>query len=518
VSFDALRSTGLGDVLREHKRSYPLRTAVVDGDHRATWPQLDERVTRLAGVLAGCGVGTGDRVLWFGQNSHRLLELLLAAAKLGAIACPGNWRSSADELAFLVSDLDPAVVVWQRAELEATVRAARALIDTSAAARSGALRWLCHDDRGPDGYEAELAAADPRDPGADVDPASPVLALYTGAFTGRPNAALLSHGALLTQALVMAQVQRVSCDDVYLNCGPLFHVATLMTTIATFVCAGSNVFTPRSDPEELCRLVEAERCTGAFLMPPTISKILELNRDGRFDLHSLRTFGGSPEWNAMITVDTSPWARHPAGYGQTEVMGMLTLNSWGGPHAGGAGRPGPLAQVRIVDPAGVEVPAGETGEIVARGPTVLNGFHARPELEEQRVRGGWYHTGDLGRREEDGSITFVAPLGRLIKSAAENIYPAEVEQCLATHPAVAEAAVIGVPDMSWGQSVTAVVVRNEGATVDEGTLIEHCRARLASYKKPRSVIFVDALPRDGWRVDYAALDAAHGGGGYPGAR
>jgi long-chain acyl-CoA synthetase len=313
-------------------------------------------------------------------------------------------------------------------------------------------------------------------------------------------------------------VQRVSCDDVYLNCGPLFHVATLMTTIATFVCAGSNVFTPRSDPEELCRLVEAERCTGAFLMPPTISKILELNRDGRFDLHSLRAFGGSPEWNAMITVDTSPWARQPAGYGQTEVMGMLTLNSWGGPHAGGAGRPGPLAQVRIVDPAGVEVPAGETGEIVARGPTVLNGFHARPELEEQRVRGGWYHTGDLGRREEDGSITFVAPLGRLIKSAAENIYPAEVEQCLATHPAVAEAAVIGVPDMSWGQSVTAVVVRNEGATVDEGTLIEHCRARLASYKKPRSVIFVDALPRDGWRVDYAALDAAHGGGGYPGAR
>jgi long-chain acyl-CoA synthetase len=264
-------------------------------------------------------------------------------------------------------------------------------------------------------------------------------------------------------------------------------------------------------------VIEAERCTGAFLMPPTIAKILELNRRGRFDLHSLRTFGGSPEWNAMITVDDSPWARHPAGYGQTEVMGMLTLNAWGGSHTGGAGRPGPLAQVRIVDPAGAEVPTGETGEIVARGPTVLTGFHARPELEQQRLRGGWYHTGDLGRREDDGSITFVAPLGRLIKSAAENIYPAEVEQCLATHPAVAEAAVIGLPDPSWGQRVAAVVVCKEGATVDEAALIEHCRARLASYKKPRSVLFVDALPRHGWEVDYAALDAAHGGGGYPGA-
>jgi long-chain acyl-CoA synthetase len=249
VSFDPLRSTGLGDVLREHRRSYPLRTAVVDGDHRATWPQLDERVNRLAALLAGCGAGAGARILWFGQNSHRLLEVLLAAAKLGAIACPGNWRSSADELAFAVRDLEPTVVVWQRAELEATVHAAREQLLAAPGATSEAPVWLCHDDPGAAGYEAQLAAADPRDRGTAVDPASPVLALYTGAFTGRPYAALLSHQALLAQALVIAQVQQVTSDDVYLNCGPLFHVATLMTTIATFVCAGTNVFTPRSDPE-----------------------------------------------------------------------------------------------------------------------------------------------------------------------------------------------------------------------------------------------------------------------------
>lgn len=519
MSFDPLRTTGLGDVLREHRRSYPLRTAVVDGAHRATWPELDARVNRLAGVLGAHGAGRGERILWFGQNSHRLLEVLLAAAKIGAVACPGNWRSSAEELAFVVGDLDPAVIVWQRADLEPTVDAARDLLgDAADTTSTGSARsWICHDDPAGGGYEALLESGEPEDPRVAVDPAAPVLALYTGAFSGAPSAALLSHVALLTQALVMGRLQDVTSDDVYLNCGPLFHVATLMTTLATFVCAGTNVFTPRSEPEELCRLIEREHCTGAFLLPPTIAKILTLNREGRFDLRSLRTFGGSPEWNAMITVDTSPWARHPAGYGQTEVMGMLTLNAWGGHHQGGAGRPGPLAQVRIVDPDGVEVEPGEPGEIVARGPTVLTGFHDRPELERRRIRGGWYHTGDLGRREPDGSITFIAPMARLIKSAAENIYPAEVEQCLATHPDVAECAVIGVPDPTWGQHVKAIVVVRDGRSVDEQALIEHCRAHLATYKKPRSVAFVQALPRDGWQVDYAALDEAHGGGGYPGA-
>jgi acyl-CoA synthetase (AMP-forming)/AMP-acid ligase II len=196
-------------------------------------------------------------------------------------------------------------------------------------------------------------------------------------------------------------------------------------------------------------------------------------------------------------------------------MGMLTFNAWGGEQQGTSGRPSPLAQVRIVDPDGREVPPGETGEIVARGPTVMVGYHNRPEVNAERRAGGWHHTNDLGRREADGSITFVGPKGRLIKSAAENIYPAEVEGCLARHPAVAEAAVIGLPDRTWTQSVKAVVVLKEGATASADDLIEHCRASIASYKKPRSVEFVDTLPRNGWLVDYDALDARFGGGGYP---
>jgi long-chain acyl-CoA synthetase len=281
---------------------------------------------------------------------------------------------------------------------------------------------------------------------------------------------------------------------------------------------GTNLFTRRVDAEELCRLIDAEKCTGAFVMGPTIKQILEVNKDGRYNLKSLRTFGGKPEWNDMITVDTSPWARKPAGYGQTEVMGMLSFNAVGGEAIGTSGRTSPAAQVRIVDPDGNEVPPGETGEIVARGPAVMTGYFNRPDLNEQRQAGGWHHTNDLGKREEDGSITFVGPKTRIVKSAAENIYPAEVEACINKHPAVKESAIIGVPDPKWTQSVKAIVVLNEGEAATAEDIVEHCRANIASYKKPKSVEFVDALPRDGWLIDYDALDETFGGGGYPGGR
>ncbi len=508
---DLLHSLTLGDILRENRRSYPLRTAVVDSDVRLTWPEFDDRVNRLANALSrGAGVAAGDRVLWLGQNSFRVLEALLAAAKLGAVFCPANWRQSPDEFAFVIDDTRAKVVIWQDEEIGETVRAARALASSGADGR-----WLQHDAEGSDSYEAFLAAGPADDPNLVVDPASAVLQLYTAAFTGRPNGALLSHWAVLVQDLVMGNLQRVDSEYVYLNSGPLFHVATFMTTLATFHFAGTNVFTRRVDADELCRLIANERCTGAFLMGPTIKQLVDLNADGRYDLSSLRTFRGSPGWNEMVTVDESPWAQRPAGFGQTEVMGMLTLNAWGGPALGTSGRPAPMALVRIVDPEGDDVPPGEVGEIVARGPTVMNGFLHRDDLNAARLAGDWHHTNDLGRREEDGSLTWIGPKGRLIKSAAENIYPAEVEGALQKHPAVQEAAVIGVPDSTWGQSVKAIVVLRDGHDATEDDIVEHCRSLIASYKKPRSVEFVDKLPREGFSVDYDALDERFGGGGYP---
>jgi acyl-CoA synthetase (AMP-forming)/AMP-acid ligase II len=505
---DVLHQVTLADVLADHARHRPRSLGAVCGDFRLDYAALEGRVNQLANALLGAGVGPGDRLLWLGQNCHRLLEGLLAAAKVGAAFCPANWRQSAEEFAFVVSDAAPAVVFWQEGEIGETLRNVRD--------RGSEALWIAHDGSGEGGYEAFLASGATTDPGLSVDEGAAVLMLYTAAFTGTPNGALLSHRACVIQGSFMARMQAVEADYVYLNCGPLFHVATFMTTLATFLSGGTNVFTPRVDAEELCRLIAEEGCTGAFVMPPTIDQILGLNAEGRYNLKTLRTFRGKPEWTAMVTVDESPWGRRPAGYGQTEVMGMATLNALE-PSLGTSGRPAPFVRIAILDPDGRELGPGETGEIGVRGPTVMNGYFNRPELNAERRAGGWHHTNDLGRIEPDGSLTFVGPKTRIIKSAAENIYPTEVEDCLRSHPAVADAAVIGRPDPTWGQNVTAVVVRAEGATATAEDIIAHCRERIASYKKPKEVEFVDALPRQGFAVDYDALDERFGGGGYPGA-
>jgi len=508
---DELHDLTLVDVLSEHVRSRPRSLALVCAEARYSYPELDERSNRLANALASAGVGTGDVVLWLGQNCHRVVEGLLASAKIGAVFSPANWRQSAEEILTVLQDTDPKVVIWQDEEIGSTVAEAR---DRWA----GSGRWLQHDAPvgDPDGFEAFLASGAPEAPALVVDPAWPVIQLYTAAFGGTPNGAQLAHRAVLAQDLMVAMVQRITEDTVYLNSGPMFHMATLMTTFATFRMGGTNVLTRRVDAEELCRIIEAEHCNYGFVMGPTGQEILEVNADGRYDLSGFRTFGGNAKWNAMVQVDDSPWGTHPAGYGQTEATGMLTFNAMGIGSNGNSGRPSPLVQVRIVDPDGNDVPVGETGEIVARGPIIASGYHRRPELNDQRTRDGWWHTSDLGRREEDGSITFVAPLTRIVKSAAENIYPAEVEGCLNSHAAVKEAAIIGVPDPTWTQKVLAVVVLNDGASATPEELIEHCRSKIASYKKPSRVEFVDQLPRKGWAVDYEALDERFGGGGYPG--
>jgi acyl-CoA synthetase (AMP-forming)/AMP-acid ligase II len=507
---DPLHDLTLADILRTHAGTRPDTLGAVCGSHRLTYTALDRRTNQLASALLGAGVRAGDRLLWLGQNCHRLLEGLLAVAKIGAVFCPANWRQSAAEFSFVVGDCDPAVVFFQEAEIGDVINAVRAKTGSTA-------RWIQHDGEGEDSYEAFLAAGAEHDPAADDDERAAVLMMYTAAFTGTPNGALLSNRSLVIQGSFIARIQGVGADYVYLNCGPLFHVATFMTTLATFLAGGTNVFTPRVDAEELCRLIAEERCTGAFVMPPTIDQIIELNAGGRYDLKSLRTFPGKREWTEMITVDDSPWGRRPAGYGQTEVMGLATFNALG-PSTGTSGRPAPFVRIAVLDPDGNELPPGETGEIAVRGPTVMNGYFNRDELNRQRQAGGWHHTNDLGRIDPDGSLSFVGPKTRLIKSAAENIYPTEVEGCLKTHPAVADAAVIGVPDPTWGQNVKAIVALRSGETASEDDVIEHCRKNIASYKKPKSVEFVDELPRQGFAVDYDALDARFGGGGYPGTR
>ncbi|MFI6926088.1 AMP-binding protein [Nonomuraea spiralis] len=494
-----IHSLTLSDVLADHARSRPQVTAVVDGDVRLTYPELDARVTRLADALAGRGVAAGDRVMWLGQNSYAVLELLLACSRLGAVLCPANWRQSRDELRFVLSDLAPRVVVWEPSDQAAE------LADEATWVRAGGA------------YEELVAGGSPRE-FPQVDDAEPVLALYTAAFAGRPCAALLSSAALVAHSTTLLVVRQMEPGFTFLNDGPLFHVGTMMFCLATLQIGGTNVFTPAFDAEEVCRLVDAERVTQAFLFGPMIDAVAAANAGGKYDLSSLRFVAHSAEWDDMITVDDSPWCRSKmGGYGQTEVGGMLTFLGLAEGGAGFAGRPSPLVQVRILDPEGVEVPAGEVGEICARGKTLFSGYFARPDLNEVKSRYGWHHTGDLGRREPDGTITFIGPRLRMIKSGAENVYPAEVERALKTHPAVADAAVIGVPDPSWHQAVKAVVVLRPDAAVSAEDLVTHVRGELAAYKRPREVVFADAIPKQGFTPDYDALDAAYGGGNYPGA-
>jgi long-chain acyl-CoA synthetase len=501
----------LGDVLHQLGRSRPAVTASVCGDTRLTYADLDRRANRVAHVLASHGLSAGDRVVWLGQNCHRVLELLLAAARLGAVLCPANWRQTPNELAWVLDDLEPTVVVWQEQEMWKVVDQVRAQAGTSAT-------WIRHDGSGPHDYEARLAESPDTPPtgAGDIDSASPVLGIGTAAFGGRPQTALISHEAIIAQDLVVAAMHHIDTSTIYLNCGPLFHIGTLMSTLATFHCGGTNVYIPKADAELICQVIERERVTRAFIVEPTRQQIVDVVAARRYDISTLRGWPGTPQWNLLVTADPSPWGQHLGGYGQTETMGHLTFRGIAPPSAGEHGRTSPVVELRILDDDGAELRVGEIGEIAARGPLVMNGYHARPGKNTARQGSGWHRTHDLGRREADGSITFVGPKARMLKSGVENIYPGEVEARLNAHPAVREAAVIGTPDPVWVQSVRAIVVLHDDMQASEADLIEFCRLGIASYKKPKSIVFVDALPRSGMLVDYDLLDERFGGGGYPG--
>jgi acyl-CoA synthetase (AMP-forming)/AMP-acid ligase II len=505
--YGAIRRHGFADVLREQRRSRPNQQAAIDFELRLTWKELDERVNRLSNALITHGLDRGDRVLWLGQNSVKLFEVLLAAAKIGAFLVPANWRMSASEIRQVIDDLDPKIIFWQEAELrdihiEARAEGARERI------------WCQHDGKGPDCFDAMLAGGEPIDREWDVDPEQPLLGIYTAAFSGKPAAAMLSHTALLLQAMLSAQSQGIDEKTRYLVSGPMFHVGVLMGAFGTYVRGGRQIFVPRINALELMYLIDREKITHAYIPQPTAIEIREIHPTRNYDLSSLFKNGDPAEWRATLVVPPhAPIAAQFGGYGQTECSGYLTQSWFGG---SGAGLPHPLAQLRIMDDGGRELPPGEVGEIVVRGPMVMCGYYNRPEENEARARFGWHRTGDLGIRRPDGSVVFIGPKTTMIKSGVENIYPVEVEACLLKHPAVAAVCVIGVPDPKWDQNVKALIVLKDGlsATVEE--LTAHCRSGMASYKKPKLWEFVPELPKlQSGILDRDAADKRFGGGGYP---
>lgn len=498
---------GLGDLLHEQARSRRDMIAVIDGAHSFTFLQLHERVNRLASVLMQRGVTKGDRILWLGQNSFRVLEVLLAAARVGAILCPANWRASALEVSRTLGDLDPKVVFWQDAQIGDVNRQTRG-------DWSHDRHWIQHDSDEADGYEALVAAGLPADHYEAVEVSTPLLAIYTAAFSGEPNAALLSHESLMLTAMLSQQGQKIDEDSGYLVSGPMFHLGVLMGTLATFLAGGRCAFVARVDADQLLDMIEASRLTHAYIPQPTVLQMRDALKVKYRDVSSLFATPDMADWKMpMVMPATAPLVQKMGGYGQTEIGGLSVMVWLGG---SGAGRTSPFLQIKIADDDGNELPDGEVGEIMARGPLVMCGYWRRAEENARRVVGGWHRTNDLGRRLPDGSIAFTGPKTAMIKSALENIYPAEIEACLRQHEGVADVCVIGVPDPVWTQNVKAIIIRKPGTDFPEQSFIDFCKDRLASYKKPKLVVFDSSLPRTpvGF-VDRAAVDALHGGGNYP---
>lgn len=493
---------------------------------RSSYSQLLSRVDSLAIAWAEQGVTPASRVLWLGQNSARVLEGMLVCARLGAVFCPVNWRQSEAELEFVLADVEPALVIWQREEIGHGIGSLRDKFSSATQV------WLQHDGEHSQ-YEACVVSGDKVVSGAktvsaakkltdrQVDINEPVLMLYTAAFSGQPNGALLSHRAIMAQSHTFAGIRNISSATCYLNVGPLFHVATLLETMATFQAGGTNVFIRRAEAQPICEAIEQEGCSNAFLLPPLIEKIITYSIDHPVNVKSLRALPDRSEWNALITIDDSLWGRFPYGFGQTETFGYATYRALATEGIGAMGKPSSLVEVCMLDDAGNGLPPGEVGEIAVRGATVFNEYWRRPQLNAERRVGEWHRSNDLGRIEVDGSLSFIGPKARMIRSGQENIYPAEVENCLSRHPAIAEAAVIGVPDAKWDQSVKAIVVLKKDssgveASCSKDDISDFCKQHIASYKKPKLIEWVSELPKIGHTVDYQRLDLDFGGGGYPG--
>jgi acyl-CoA synthetase (AMP-forming)/AMP-acid ligase II len=503
----SMRAVSLGfyDLLQQLRSGHPDKAAAITGERRLTYAELVDRTDRLTSVLHDRGIGAGNRVLWLGQNSHHVLELLVACARLGALLCPANWRQSADELRFLLADVDPQLVVWQEAEL-----GERVAVLHEALPGTQRSRWLAID--GEDGYEHLIRDAAPTLTAGKIEAGSGLLMLYTAAFSGRPAGAVLSQQGLYLQGVAHIPVLETRHDDVNLVATPLFHILAWISLLPVLISGGTNIFLPRPDPEEVRRAITDLGATTGPIMPPTALEVAELNSDRQYDFSGFRSALPIPGWKEMTADGTTV-----SGYGQTETSGPILLPLPGAELSGPIqGRPSPLARVRVVDENGRDVPVGETGEILVAGPTVTSGYWNRPEVNAERSSDGWWRTRDLGRRDPDGVITFVGPKLRMIKSGGENIYPAEVECCLEAHPGVLSAALIGCPDKAWGQLVTAVVVRRPESDVDAAKLIAYAREKLAAYKTPRTVHFVEEMPMAASGKDYAELDARFSGGNYPG--
>jgi len=488
--------------IRKHAAACGSRAALSDADRRLDYTALDDRISRSAAVLEDHGIRSGDRVALLLGNRTAFVEIVIAAAQLGAITVPLNARLTAWEIRRQLDDCQPMLLTTDREHADVAERACDG-------AQSPPRSLLCCGGE-PDAYEAAIASVQPRKAIESVHPDHPMMILYTSGTTGVPKGALLPHRKTLYNGLNAERFFGLTPEDRVLVMLPLFHSFGLsILTLPALQAAASVTLQPRFDPEAVWKTVERERISffgGVPTMFQQLLDVLDSAGDRRYDLSSLRFLFTS---GAAIPVErVRDFERHglvlKQGYGQTETSTLCCLEARDALRkAGSVGRPVEHAEIRVVKLRSLDGPvdewidaaAGETGEVVVRGPITMLGYWQRPDETADTLRGEWLRTHDLACVDDEGFLTLVGRARDLYISGGENVYPAEIEAVLSEHPAVREVAVVGIPHERWGETGRAYVVCEAGCVLDANALLAWARERLAAFKLPSEVVSVAALPR-----------------------
>ena len=487
--------------LARHALMQPNATALRFLGHTTTWGELDRRVTALAGSLSRRGVGFGDRVLILMLNRTEFIESFLAANNLGAIAVPVNFRMTPLEIAFLVSDCQARVMITEAvlAKVATAVRGIDPTLETVVVAGAST------DDE-VIGYDDLISEPGDVPEPVDIPNDSPALIMYTSGTTGRPNGAVLTHNNIAGQA--MTNLFTVSPDinhDVGFIGVPLFHIAGIGNTISGLLLGLPTVLYPLGafDPGALLDVLAAEKVTSMFLVPAQWQAVCAAQRANPRELQlRVLSWGAAPASDTLLRdmSELFPGTQIYAAFGQTEMSPVtcMLLAQDAIRKLGSVGKVIQTVAARVVDDNMNDVPVGQVGEIVYRAPTLMAGYWNNPKATAEAFAGGWFHSGDLVRQDEEGYVWVVDRKKDMIISGGENIYCAEVENVLAGHPAIVEVAVIGRPDERWGEVPVAIVALGAAADepIDLDDLDQFLTERLARYKHPKALKIVDALPRN----------------------
>ncbi len=479
---------------------YPEKVGFVCGDYRGTYAQHVDRVARLCSGLRALGVGPADRFAVIAFNSHTFLELYHAAFLGAGIVNPLNLRLAAREIEYILRESGTKVCFVDAtfAPLIARVRAA-AGVEHVVLMGGGDVP---HDHA----YERLLEAAAPRIPD-EPEETDPVVLMYTGGTTGLPKGVVIDHRAEMLNLYHLLMRMPLEADAVYLHQTPMFHASSMFGALAAPLGA-TSVFAPMFDPAKIPVLIEREGVTHTVMVPTMIALMLNHPEFASTRLASMThlIYGASPMPEVLLRRMLELWPSLDLyqGYGMTEFAPVLTMlepadhRRSGGELLRSAGRAVPGVELSIRDEDGNVLPPGRPGEVCARGGNCMQGYWKKPEATEEAFRGGWYHTGDAGYLDERGYLFLVDRVKDMIVTGAENVYSTEVENAVASHPAVAQVAVIGIPHETWGEAVHAIVVLHAGRTATEEELIAHARLSIAGYKTPKSVEFrAEALPLSG---------------------